>query len=307
MIANFFSKTKPSNIVSILLLFYAFYISSLFKLDFTPVTIAQIGKELSLLSSWLLLLFFVYFIIRKNNLTKDNSYAIFLYVLFIGFFYTTIHNVPLILSNIFLLMALRRIFSLTKKNRIKSKLFDAGLWIGISFVFNPWTILFLLLIFLGMRLSHRVNLPNLIVPILGLATPLLLIYTYCLFINDMVFFEQIFNFPFHFESTPYLALKLLIPITFLIAVVLWSALSCSPKILSRANSMKRSWVLLSILLTISTIVILCTPNKDGSEFLYAFFPAAIITSNYLETIRNNWIKEIVLWLIIAVSFLVYFL
>ncbi|PCI03511.1 MAG: hypothetical protein COB81_03990 [Flavobacteriaceae bacterium] len=204
-------------------------------------------------------------------------------------------------------MALRRIISLEKKNRIKSKIFDAGLWIGIAFIFNPWMLLFLVLPYLGMFIYNRITVSNLILPLIGLLTPIFLTYTYCLTIGNMSFFEGIFSIQWSFESAAYQQLKLLIPITLLISLTIWSVISCSPKILSRANSLKQSWILIINQLLLAIIIIIFSPNKDGSEFLVAFFPAAIIITNYLETIRDNWFKEVLLWLFISISILVYFL
>lgn len=307
MIANFFSKTKPSNIISVLLLLVVYYILSFYSLDFSEITFKEIAVEFVVLNCWLLLLFFVYFIIRKNDLTKGNSYAILLYVLLIGFFSSAIHDVSEVLANVVLLLALRRVFSLEKKNRIKSKLFDAGLWIGVAFIFSPWALLFLILAYVGMSLYQRVSISNLLLPIIGFATPLFLVYTYCLLINKMEFFYSIFDVSWSLDSTRYQNLNLIVPITLVILMVFWSVLSFTPKVLSRANSLKNSWVLIVNYLVVAGLVVVFSPNKDGSEFLFSFFPIVVIITNYLESVRDNWVKEVILYLFISVSFIVYFL
>jgi len=307
MIANFFSKTNPSNIVSILFLLLIFYVTSFFKLRFEQVSVMLIASEILVLVGWLLMLFLVYFIVSKNGMTKSNSYSILLYVLFIGFFSASIHDATELISNLLLLMAIRRIVSLEKKNRIKSKLFDAGLWIGVAFIFNPWMLLFLVLPYLGMFLYKRITVSNLMLPVMGLITPVFLTYTYCLLTSNMSFFKSIFSVQWSFDSTAYQHLELLIPVTLLISFALWSMISCSPKIYSRANSLKQSWILMINQLLLAGVLILFAPNKDGSEFLVAFFPVAVIITNYLETIRDNWYKEGLLWLFISVSILVKFL
>jgi len=307
MIANFFSKTKPSNIISVLVLLFIFFIISFFKVINNQFSVVQIVTSILVFSCWLLLLFFVSFIVRKNNLTKSNSYAILLFVLFIGLFSTVIHDVSMLVSNLLLLMALRRIISLEKKNRIKSKIFDAGLWIGVAFIFNPWMLLFLLLPYVGMFLYNRMSVSNLILPVLGVLVPGFLIYTYCLMTGNMLFFEKLFYVQWSFDSSEYQHLKLLIPVTLLISFTMWSILSCSPKILSRANSLKQSWILMINQLIIAGLIVVFSPSKNGAEFMYAFFPAAVIITNYLETIRDNWYKEVILWLFISASIIVYFL
>ncbi|PCH76736.1 MAG: hypothetical protein COB98_05385 [Flavobacteriaceae bacterium] len=197
--------------------------------------------------------------------------------------------------------------SLEKKKRIQSKLFDAGLWIGVAFIFSPWMFVFLVLPYIGLILYKRLTIATLILPLLGAGTPIFLTYTYCLLIGDMHFFESLFYFEWSFDSGAYQQLRLLIPITFIISIAIWSVISCSPKIFSRANSLKNSWILMINQLLLAAILILFSPNKDGSEFLVAFFPVAVIITNYLETIRDNWFKEVLLWLFISISILVFFL
>jgi len=51
---------------------------------------------------------------------------------------------------------------------------------------------------------------------------------------------------------------------------------------------------------LSIVIVAIAPIKNGSEFLFLFFPLAILFANYLQIIKKYWIKEAILYLFLAV-------
>jgi hypothetical protein len=79
------------------------------------------------------------FIISKNKLTLDNLYGLLIGVILLGTFYESLFSTNLLLSNIFLLLAFRKIYSLSSNLNTKIKLFDAAFWIGIASLIYFWS------------------------------------------------------------------------------------------------------------------------------------------------------------------------
>jgi putative effector of murein hydrolase LrgA (UPF0299 family) len=52
------------------------------------------------------------------------------------------------------------------------------------------------------------------------------------------------------------------------------------------------------MLLIAFSIVVIAPVKSGSEFLFLFAPLAIIVTNYIETIQENWFKEVFLLVLI---------
>ena len=99
MIATFFTKSNPIHyILAFLYLIFLFYIKG--SHDFS----ALLSLPLLLIS-----IFFVNFIISKNTLNKNNNFGIVAICFFIGLLVEDLQSYDLLLSNIFLLLALRRI------------------------------------------------------------------------------------------------------------------------------------------------------------------------------------------------------
>ena len=82
MIANFFNTTKPFNtlvVIAVLALIYG--VSSVYSIE-ANIDLIILSKKALFFLILLLIFFMVNFIIRKNGLSKDNSYVLFLMVLF---------------------------------------------------------------------------------------------------------------------------------------------------------------------------------------------------------------------------------
>ncbi len=253
------------------------------------------------------LFFFVNFIISRNNITYDNSYAFLFFILLIGFFPKTIYFSIAIYIKIGLLLALRKVYSLHSSKAIFKKLFDAGFWFGIVFLIEPFTILFLLLLYVALFLYQKITFQTILIPIVGFIVPVILYFTYCFWNDDFTNIDYIlkrytqYNFNFYKTKNYYLS-------TLFVGVfVLYSLLKKSPLAFSISNTFKKTWAILIVNLFISILFIMFLKEKNGSELLFLFFPVAVILANGIETIKKSWIKEVVLWSFLVGSFVSFFL
>ena len=307
MIANFFNKTKPAIIVNLLLLFGIFYFSATFLIRTIDFSLAALGLVLVGFIGFIFMLLVINFILRKNNLTGDNLYALLLIILLLGTFYETMFTFNLYFSNLLLLFAFRKTYSLKTGLNSKSKLFDAGFWIGISAILYSWTVLFLLVIYVALFIYNKVTLKNLVIPIVGFLFPVICFFTYHFYFDSLyIFYEKlVFNYSFDFSN--YNQLKYLIPLTLLITLILWSIVVLTPKIVLQGSGFKMSWQLLIFHLIISVIVVLLSLQKNGSELFFVIFPSGVIIANFLQKTSSSMFKNLVLYLFLVVSVVVYLL
>ena len=61
---------------------------------------------------------------------------------------------------------------------------------------------------------------------------------------------------------------------------------------------RTSYVLILYALFIALTIVIISPEKSGSEFIFVFTPLAIISTNYLETIEDSWFAELFMWLLV---------
>lgn len=304
MFTSFFEKSRPINFVVVALFFSLIFIfgeigSESFGWNFF---LEKTGILLLLLFSMILL----NFIARKNELTGRNSYKIVIFASFAALFIQGYHGIEVVVANIFILLALRRIISLRSQRKTKQKVFDASFWICIASLFYFWSILFIFLVFFGILVFVRQNYKNWLLPIIAFLTVAIIYNCIFLFQNNSFFLFQEWYQENNFNFSAYQQLSLLIHVAFLLALIIWCSFSYRSIIEKTSSNLRASHTLIYLCLTIAIIVAFFGTSKDGSEVLFALAPASLIISNYLQVMSDKWFKEILFLLIIILPVAVLF-
>lgn len=295
MLSSFFNKNKYSVLVSVLGFYILSFLTSLF-LSYTSnynsnTLLLQIGN----FGIGLLLFFLYLFIVRKNYLTKNNFYALFIFALFILNFFEVYAENYFLLSCLFLSLGLRKVFSLKSPSNVKQKLFDSGFWIGLSGFFFFWNILFMPLIFLALFFFKKQSFRNIIIPFVGFLASSFLGFTYRFFFNKELFFIVSPEFSLsYFYSYKIIFTGVFLFFTFL-GILIFSA-----KILSIKNHFQSYWKLLVTQLFLSLLIVILAKDKHIASFLL-IFPSMCIISLFLERVSKVWIKEASLIILVLVA------
>lgn len=302
MLDNFLNKTKPINSIGILVLFFLCFFSSIFtkfyvdsKLDFNLLEYVLFGVF------FIISFFFVNFIVSKNNLSFDNSYTFFFYSIFLIVNLNYILSFKLLILNIIYLFVLRKVYSLHSQKKIFEKTFDAGFWLGLLFILDSFSIIFLPLIFFGLLIYKRQNFNTLILASLGFLTPNFLYFTY-LYWNDSLdtFFNQ-FNFKINFSLLEYFKGNSSIFFLSMSVIILIFATIKSIKVLSVNNTFRKNWILVLINLTLSLILVLIYNPKSYGILIFITFPVSVVFANAIELINKKLMRDIILYLILVSS------
>ena len=305
MIANFFNKTKPINFLVLSILLTIIYIIGIQAVVNFNISLHYMLKNIFFLFLLIISIFIINFILRKNVLTDDNSYAILFYILLFGIFPFSFSDGGILVSNFILLFAFRRIYSLRSMLKPKEKIFDSAFWIGLASLFYVWSFLYLFLLFFAIFIFNKLNWKKFLIPFIGWITPVFLFYTYLLLINDLSFFEDFWKLPYSFEYYNYLDYKLLVPISFLMFFGLFAIPPITQKYLLAKIDFKSTWFVLLTHIATALIIIFFAPLKNGSEFSFLFFPLSILYANYLQITEKYWLKELVLYNFFILLIVVY--
>ena len=307
MIASIFNKSKPINfVIAIAITVLAFVFATLY-LTSSALTIGLIVKQLLILAISVFTVFLLNFIVVKNKLIEQSSYHLLLYSLFLAMLPMVLISAKILISNVFILLSLRRIISLRSQINVKKKLFDASFWIAIAALFHFWAILFFLLIFAALFLFSDNRIKNWIVPFTGILSVLLLIISYHLVVYDTIegLFSYLPRFNFNFDN--YNSVNIIIVVTLLLSFGLWSAIFYIKNINNKLKIFKPSHKIIIAAAIIALGVIILSEEKTSGEFVFLFAPLAIIISNYIETIEENWFKEIFLSVLVIAPIALLFL
>ncbi|WP_397445047.1 DUF6427 family protein [Polaribacter sp. R77954] len=304
MLANFLNKSKPINFIGVLVFFLVGLFYTIFYDGFTSDKLVQS----TILSLLFLTIFFVFnFINSKNNLTFDNSYAYFLFVLLTLSISSVLIEYSILIKTIIYLLFLRKIYSLRSSKKTIEKFFDSGFWLGILFIVEPFSVVFLILLYIAIYTHHKITIQSLFVPITGYITPLIIYFTYLFGVEQLDAFTADKDFNINFDVEFYAQTKYFWIVSSVLFFTILSLLIKSIKTLSINNTFKKSWIVLLTNFTIVIVFLCYLPEKNGSELIFVFLPSAIILANGIELIEKKILKDSVLYLFLIACIILHFL
>jgi len=302
MITSFFNKSKPINFVIVFFITLLAFIAARTNVPAAEFTWGFVFKLILLLFVAYTSILLLNFIVEKNNLTQKSNYEILLFSLFLLTIVETTTDYRVLLSNFFILLALRRILSIRSQKAIKNKYFDAALWIALASLFYFWAILFFVLIVASLILYVDKNIRHWIIPFIGMATVFVITVVASILCYDTYFALFNVSYRVNYDYSLYDSISFLIGITMLVSFGLWSLLFYIQDIVKAKKANRASLKIVVLLVFVAAFVVIFAPNKNGSEFLFLYAPLAIVISNYIETLQDKWFKEVFVLLLFLVPF-----
>lgn len=290
MIASLFRKSTPFNYSVLIAVVVVFYLIYAFSTGETS-DITHFASTIALMGLQFASLFILNFIVKKNGLSRDNSFTILFYFLFLLFFPSVLGDVNLLLSNFFVLLSLRRLISLHSLKSTKEKIFDASLWIFVAAMFHFWSILFLALVFISIFFHVSRDYRVWLLPFIAGFTALTVFLMFALLLDPSRIDYVIDGMDIHarldyFEvSTQNIAISLFAPVVVLIFSGTVLGLSNRPLIL------QSSYKKVISAFVIGLIVFLISPAKSNDMLLFLFAPLAIMASTLAENMDEIWKQE----------------
>lgn len=306
MITSVFRKSTPLNflLVGILMLFF-FLLFQFQDLSWTN-SVFLILTKVGLFSILLASVFIANFVAKKNGLSKDSTFTIFFYFLFLLFFPSVLNNTNLIVSNFFILLALRRLISLQSLKASKEKIFDASFWIFVAALFHFWSIIFIVLVFISIIFHVSRDYRNWILPFIAffIVGILYLIYALLFNLNGMDYLNNSVhtNFEINYFTNNYQngAFSIYATIALFFLVSMFSSLSNRPQVLH--TSFKK--IIASFF--IGVLIFIVSANKSNDLLIFTFAPLAIMANSHIEIPQLKLNQELVLYVLIVCSLFAFF-
>jgi len=307
MLTSFFGKSKPINFVIFgAVIFLGYVFGALVQVE-NALNISQLLINLFFIGWSVFAVFLLDFIVRKNDLTYKNTFTVLLFTCFLITLPVIFLDRNILFANVFLLMAFRRLVSLSSEKNSERKIFDASLWIAVAALFYFWSLLFVLLLFFAIIQKPETNHKQLIIPFIGFATILMLATTYHLLINDSLVWLMEWIKPVSLDFSAYNTIKILLPAAIMTTFLIWSLPFRIIKITSLSKKEKPNAVLLLATMVICMFIALLGPQKTGAELFFIIAPLSVIVANYIENIQERRFKEGLLWLIVLLPIALLFI
>lgn len=294
MLASVFNKSRPVNYLVIgltLVLFYILYnINTEYTTNYLSVLIKIVGVLLLLIGS----IFLVNFITHKNSLSRNNAYAMLLFLVFLILFPTILTNGNVVIANFFILLALRRLISLQSLITPKEKIFDASFWIFTAALFHFWSMLYIILVFISILFHVSRDYRNWLIPFIALFAVAILFTVAALAIDDNYFYYLLNGMDISFDFTYFENIYQNIALAFFAPVIVVFLLSYLAGMGSKPINLQLSHRKIFVAFIIGVAVYVLSDYKNNSFLAFTFAPLAIMGANYLENQSNIWLREGVL-------------
>jgi len=285
MIIRFFKFTKlPQLIVAIIISILIMLVS---------IDLNNLIKEFYFLSALILIFFLSLFIISKNAILKSNQYISLGFIVFCGIYFKMPSQISITVSYFFLLLSVRKIYSLKSKKNINKKLFDIGFWFIISVILSPINFLFIITILSGLFIFDKISFGVLLKVIVGVVTASLMV----IFFQD--FKQNIFEFsgPFSYITgqiwNAYISMEIILNQRFnhwlfasvCIVIYVYYLYNFFGNNLNERNKN----LFLSIFF-INSIFLVFMINEYS---IFLFFPFLVTLVKIISELRDNFIFEII--------------
>ncbi|QLC66826.1 hypothetical protein LPB248_11140 [Flavobacterium sp. LPB0248] len=306
MITSVFKKSTPLNYSLVVILILVFFFMFQIKDPSWVTSYFLAFQKVSLLCFILASFFMINFIVKKNGLSKDNGYAILFYLLFILFFPTIFNDSNVIYANFFILLALRRLISLQSLKASKEKIFDASFWIFVASLFQFWSILFLILVYVSIIFHVSRDYRNWVLPFIAFLAVTILFYMTSLIFNfDAVAFIQeraVIDFRIDYFKNNYENAALSI----YTAVALFFVTSMLMTLSNRPQIVHSSYKKIVACFFIAAFVYIVSPNKSNDLLLFSIAPLTVMATSHIEYMQQKLNNEIVYYTLIVCSLFTFF-
>ncbi|WP_024769795.1 DUF6427 family protein [Aquimarina macrocephali] len=301
MLSSFFSKSKPINYIAV-----ALYMGILFG-------IAHYRKGFEAESSHILLTaasIFLYilpmlalnFVAQKNDLTNKGTFTILLYAFLTAILPNSLTSFPILLSNVFVLLAVQNILHLRNEKHIKAKIFNASIFIGLASLAYFWSIGFIILVFLGILFFDPKNYRNWIIPFIGVSMIYVFANCFTLLFYDSFFAIATYIDSISFSFQTYFIKEHLFSVGIISICIVFFFSIYLIKFGRKTANTKPILRVVIIYLIVAIVVAAIAPEKDTSELFFIATPLSLIGTTYLEMNYHQFAKEINIWVFILIPF-----
>jgi hypothetical protein len=208
---------------------------------------------------------------------------------------------PVMISNLFLILAFGRICSIYRQDFVFAYTFDTGALIALASLFYFPAIIFFPLAWFSLAVIRPFIWREYVISLLGMLTPYALMVVYYLFTDNLEYlFKVVYYIPYLDVLTFNVGNEKYLYLIFAVLSILGI-----PRLVSISGlSVVRTQNLLKVI-AFAFFIGICAFVLFRNTFSYTFmllaFPLAVLLANYFITVIKQWIAEVVFLILILVA------
>jgi hypothetical protein len=263
------------------------FISSDVEVDATFI-LSKIGA----LIVFLLILFLLNFMVKRNKIHQQHTYAVSSFVLIIIAFPEILRSIELVTGYAFLLLSFRRILSLKTNTNLKQKILDSSLFLSISIWFVPMHWLFVSVIYFGIILYASQNYRHFIIPILGIIVGFVIHISFFLIFKDEWIHYSTYLPEFNKMQEFFGDFKYNVLLVLLLLIMVWVFFQL-PQIYSKAKLHESESLTVTLFfLIVSAGIFILNETSVSKDAIYIIWPLSILIGSYFQLkSTRKWVIE----------------
>jgi len=294
MITSFFKTSKPIHyIIFSIVLVSLFFYQRIFVSSFEGNLLNYL-KEVACLFVVIASFFTLIFIVTKNHLTQNNSFAALFFCLFMGVFPQILDYTSTLIANLFMLLSLRRIVSLKNKINIKKKILDATLWICLATLFDSFSFFFFVPLAISLALYSVFEIKNILIPFFGVFAFAALWTSFSLVVHDQLPNINEYLPSLSFEVHDFIFHKNTVFSLFTATLLIIGIMNYFFSGFFQNRFNRSSIVLLIFIIAAGFTAFLCSPIESKEVYVFIVAPSAILMANFSETTKFHWMTDLII-------------
>jgi hypothetical protein len=267
---------------------------------------------LSTLISFILILceaMLLNYIVEKNEITDTVTYLpALVYVVLMSLQPEMFSLHPIVIGNLFMLLALHKLMQTYRKEIAYSETFDTGLFISLAALFYIPSIVFILLLWIGLIIIRPFIWREWLISFIGLILPWLYLVFYYFWNDklDMLEYEVIY-YTFITSQKSFNLFMFSYPEYFQIAILLVAVFFSVRKLIDDIGKStvqtRNNLTLLLYFFFIGFVSIFLAPSYSIACLSFLAIPVSALFSNYLLFTKKEYLAEILLMLLLISVFI----
>ncbi|MEI7801931.1 MAG: DUF6427 family protein [Bacteroidota bacterium] len=310
---RFYKSNHPLVVVLVLLSigllhFYTFYLpvsaadefvnplsrALLWVLHFIPLNQTLLENCLSILLLFVQALYFNSILDKHKIVDRGNYLGAYIYVVLSCMFRNFLFLSPALIGNLFLLVEIDLLFSVFKKEKASSQIFDLGFFIAASSLFYFPSLAFLLFLFIGMLILRPLKIGEWFVLLIGVLVPYFLSAVYFFWYDRLpeffsnITFRRVMNEEFGFVTN----LEVLVISAIVLVALVWSVLKIQTHYFKTLVQIRNYFVVLLVFSLLGFPSVFLQSSIRIENFIWLVIPVATALTYSVPLLKKEWIAEI---------------
>lgn len=282
--------------------------------SFYKALISRLGNYPVLLPLFSCILIFIEsllinYIVKKNEIIDTTAYLpALIYIILMSLQPEMLSLHPIVIANLFMLLALIRLMNTYKKETAYSEVFDTGMFIALAAIFYTPSFVFIFVLWAGLVIIRPFIWREWIISLFGFATPLLF-FVFYYFWNGILdtLVSQVIQNTVIAPHKSFQWVSFSIDEYIQICILLLAGFFSFGKLLDDLGKstvrIRNNLLLLFYFILLSLVSIIFAPGYSISYLSFLSIPFSIFISNYFLFARKTWIAEVLFLLLVLSIFI----